>query len=140
MTVNLDLPIFAMHIDSGDVLAVKVLERAAGGDYPIITLVGEDLDDPDDQEIVRFSLDGESRKGKHTLANVVEKVVEPVSADDAATSGKVVVPADLLKVGHSRYGIGTVLKVRQHDSKSFYVTFPGGTKKWVLNRKLYAAA
>lgn len=138
--IDLTKTLRVRELASGDILDHRIVEHDTGSDhdYPIIA----EIDDGADYPIVRFSAqDGASRRGKYALENAPEPVVESEGDDaDANSSGSIVLPVGVFKVMHARYGVGIVLKVRAHETKSAYVEFPGGTRKWVLDRKLSAAA
>ena len=124
--IDLNKPYFAVSSNNQlTELTVRILEADAGGDYPIIALVGEDIDDPEDQAIVRFDEDGYSRKGGYTLKNVAETPVA-TEAGDTASSGEIVLPDALRLRVSTKRGVGTVEKVRVHDSRSLLVRLDGG--------------
>lgn len=133
--IDLNAALQVLSTENDDVLNVRVVDPNLGGDYPILAIVGHDVEDPDDQTIVRFSTDGESRKGKYTLQNVPE-------VTEADESGAVRLPASLvLKVSHPRYGTGVIKKVRAHDTKGVLVRFDDKANPvWVKHAKLTAVA
>ena len=98
----------------------------------------EFVDGDGDRLVAMVDDDGDSLDGGIEIVNTVSEAEETDSAP-----GKVALPNLLrVNVSHSKKGVGTVMKVRDHATKKMLVVFPNGNPDgvWCFDKYLARAA
>ncbi|MCB1466581.1 MAG: hypothetical protein KDK08_05415 [Rhizobiaceae bacterium] len=124
--INYDKPFQTK--DGTEATLIKVVD----GDQSFKWMV-EFVDSDGDRNVDMFDEDGDSLNGVVELENLPEETSSPVAG------GPVILPPLLqVQVRHAKYGVGTVLKLRQHPTKTMLVRYPGRDQSgtWSFDKHL----